>query len=183
MTITVNKNNHDLAAEVLKSRYVMKDANGNIIETPDQLYWRVAKFIAAVNKKYRASETEVNELASEFYDLMAKGQFLPNSPTLMNAARENAMLSACFVLPVNDSIAEIFETVKNTAQIQKAGGGTGFAFDRLRPTGDIVASSGGSTSGPVSFWKVIAETTTAIQQGAHRRGANMAMMSVDTLTS
>jgi len=179
MTATVNKNNRDLAAEVLKSRYLMKDASGSILETPDQMYWRAAKFIAVVNKKYGTSETEVNKLASKFYHLMTDGLFLPNTPTLINAGRENAMLSACFVLPVNDSIPEIFETVKNTAQIQKAGGGTGFAFDRLRPTGDIVASSGGSTSGPLSFWKVIAETTNAIQQGAHRRGANMAMMNVE----
>jgi ribonucleoside-diphosphate reductase alpha chain len=97
----------------------------------------------------------------------------------MNAGRPNGMLSACFVLPLNDSIHEIFDTVKNTALIQKAGGGTGFAFDRLRPTGDTVSSSGGTTSGPISFWKVIAETTNAIQQGAHRRGANMGMMSIE----
>ncbi|MDD5133978.1 MAG: adenosylcobalamin-dependent ribonucleoside-diphosphate reductase [Phycisphaerae bacterium] len=179
MNVKVNKNNHDLATEVIKNRYLMKDANGSIIETPDQMYWRVAKFIAAVDKKYGATETEVNELASRFHQLMADGLFLPNSPTLMNAARENAMLSACFVIPVNDSIADIFEAVRVTALVQKGGGGTGFTFDRLRATGDTVASSGGTTSGPISFWKVIAETTTAIQQGAHRRGANMAMMSVE----
>lgn len=179
MTVKVNKNNHDLATEVIKNRYLMRDANGSIIETSDQMYWRVAKFIAAVDKKYGATETEVNELTSRFHQLMADGLILPNSPTLMSAARGNAMLSACFVIPVNDSIADIFEAVRVTALVQKGGGGTGFTFDRLRPTGDAVASSGGTTSGPISFWRVIAETTTSIQQGSHRRGANMAMMSVN----
>ena len=178
MTVKTDRSNHDLAAEVLNNRYVLKDVNGNIIETPDQMYWRVAKFVAEANKKYGASEAEVNNLVSEFHRLMAAGLFLPNSPTLMNAARENAMLSACFVIPVNDSIADIFEAVRVTALVQKGGGGTGFTFDRLRPTGDTVASSGGTTSGPISFWKVIAETTNAIQQGAHRRGANMATMGI-----
>ena len=125
------------------------------------------------------AEQTIQQLCEIFYKLMVNGKFLPNSPTLMNAGQPRGLLSACFVLPVNDSINEIFEAVRNTALIQKAGGGTGFAFDRLRPTGDIVASSGGTTSGPISFWRVISETTNAIQQGAHRRGANMGMMSVE----
>ncbi|MFH1614970.1 MAG: adenosylcobalamin-dependent ribonucleoside-diphosphate reductase [Planctomycetota bacterium] len=180
MTISnLNSLFNDLCDEVLRSRYLFRDSNGNIIETPDQMYWRVAIFIAAVEKKYDMSDSEINALAEKFYELMASGIFLPNSTTLMNAQRENAMLSACFVIPVNDSIADIFEAVRVTALVQKGGGGTGFTFDRLRTTGDIVASSGGTTSGPISFWKVIAETTTAIQQGAHRRGANMAMMSLE----
>lgn len=179
MTVKTEKSNHDLAAEVLNNRYVLKDESGDIIETPDQMYWRVAAFIAAVEKKYGACDSKINQLAEKFYKLMANGLFLPNSPTLMNAGRENAMLSACFVIPVGDSIADIFEAVRVTALVQKGGGGTGFTFDRLRPTGDTVASSGGTTSGPISFWKVIAETTNAIQQGAHRRGANMVMMSVE----
>ena len=108
---------------------------------------------------------------------MMRGKFLPNSPTLMNANRAMGMLSACFVLPIEDNIEGIFDSVKHTAQIQKAGGGTGFSFDHLRPTGDYISSSGGSTSGPISFWKVFCEATRAIQQGAFRRGANMAMMS------
>ncbi|HBG25737.1 MAG: ribonucleoside-diphosphate reductase, adenosylcobalamin-dependent [Planctomycetes bacterium GWF2_41_51] len=173
------KKRDDLATEVLKSRYLMKDINGNIIETPELMYLRAAKFIAAVDKKYGASEFEAEKLTLQFYKLMEEGIFLPNSTTLMNAGREDAMLSACFVIPVKDCIADIFEAVRVTALVQKGGGGTGFTFDNLRPTGDIVASSGGTTSGPISFWKVIAETTNAIQQGAHRRGANMAMMSIE----
>jgi ribonucleoside-diphosphate reductase alpha chain len=169
----------DISEEVLKRRCLLKDADGAIIETPDQMYWRVANTIAAVESQFETSTQVLQFLPEIFYRMMAEGRFLPNSPTLMNAGRPEGLLSACFVLPVADSIPGIFETVKNTALIQKAGGGTGFAFDQLRPTGDRVASSGGITSGPISFWRVIAETTHAIQQGAHRRGANMGMMSIE----
>ena len=124
------------------------------------------------------TQNEIEELATDFFRLMVRGKFLPNSPTLMNAGREQGMCNACFVLPVDDSIDGIFDSVKQTALVQKAGGGTGFAFDSLRPTGDVVASSGGRTSGPISFMRVFSETTMAIQQGAHRRGANMAMCSI-----
>ena len=151
----------------------------NIVETPEQMFRRVVNAIASIESRYGASEGDVRAIADEFYELMVDGVFLPNSPTLMNAGRENEMLSACFVLPVEDSVDAIFDTIKNAALIQKAGGGTGFSFDRLRPTGDVVKSSGGKTSGPISFMKVFSEATNAIQQGAFRRGANMGMMSIE----
>jgi len=162
-----------------KRRYLQKDKDGKVTETPEQMFRRVANTIAEVETRYGATNSQVKTLANKFYELMVNGIFLPNSPTLMNAGRKNGMLSACFVLPVEDSIDGIFDSVKNTAIIQKAGGGTGFCFDKLRPTGDTVASSGGTTSGPVSFWHIFAETTDAIQQGAFRRGANMGMMGVE----
>lgn len=166
------------ALKVLQSRYLIKDPQGKCIETPAQLFGRVASLIAEAESKYGASESEIRQWHKRYYDLMASFRFLPNSPTLMNA-RRRGMLSACFVLPIEDSIEGIFEAIKETALIQQAGGGTGFSFDRLRPTGDRVASSGGTTSGPISFWRVFSETTNAIQQGAFRRGANMGMMSVE----
>jgi ribonucleoside-diphosphate reductase alpha chain len=168
----------DNAVKVLQSRYLIKDAQGRCIETPAQLFYRVASLIAEAEAKYGASRGEIEQWHKKYYDLMASLKFLPNSPALMNAGRRG-MLSACFVLPIEDSIEGIFEAVKQTALIQQAGGGTGFSFDRLRPTGDRVASSGGTTSGPISFWRVFSETTNAIQQGAFRRGANMGMMSVE----
>ncbi len=167
------------ALAVLQSRYLIRDKEGVCIENPAELFSRVALSIAKVERKYGASDSEIREWHRKFYDLMASLRFLPNSPALMNAGRDGGMLSACFVLPIEDSIEAIFETVKHTALIQKAGGGTGFSFDKLRPTGDRVISSGGTTSGPISFWRVFSEATNAIQQGAHRRGANMGMMSVE----
>jgi ribonucleoside-diphosphate reductase alpha chain len=166
------------ALAVLQKRYLLKDHQAKCIETPAQLFSRVALLVAQAEARYGATPTQIREWHRKFYDLMASLRFLPNSPALMNASRPNGMLSACFVLPVDDSIEAIFETIKQTALIQKAGGGTGFSFDKLRPTGDRVASSGGTTSGPISFWRVFSETTNAIQQGAFRRGANMGMMSV-----
>jgi ribonucleoside-diphosphate reductase alpha chain len=167
------------AIKVLESRYLHKNEKGECIEEPKDLLLRVAKAVASVEALYSQDPTIVEEYTEKFYDLMASGRFLPNSPTLMNAGRNtDGMLSACFVLPIEDSIDGIFSTVKATAIIQKAGGGTGFSFDRLRPTGDYIKSSGGTTSGPISFWKVLSEATNAIQQGAFRRGANMGMMSV-----
>jgi ribonucleoside-diphosphate reductase alpha chain len=167
------------ALAVLRNRYLQKNPKGKCIETPGQLFSRVAKFVARAESKYGASRRQRGDWHRKFYELMASLRFLPNSPALMNAYRPRPMLSACFVLPVEDSIEGIFEAIKQTALIQKAGGGTGFSFDRLRPTGDRVASSGGTTSGPISFWRVFSEATNAIQQGAYRRGANMGAMSVD----
>jgi len=167
------------AIKVLESRYLHKNEKGECLEEPKDLFLRVAKAVAAVETLYSQDPAIVEEYTEKFYDLMASGRFLPNSPTLMNAGRNaDGMLSACFVLPIEDSIDGIFGTVKATAIIQKAGGGTGFSFDRLRPTGDYIKSSGGTTSGPISFWRVLSEATNAIQQGAFRRGANMGMMSV-----
>jgi ribonucleoside-diphosphate reductase alpha chain len=165
------------AQTVLQNRYLIKDQNGKCIETPAQLFSRVALLVAKAEAKYGASPAQVKQWHKTYYDLMRQLVFLPNSPALMNAGRRG-MLSACFVLPIEDSIEGIFETIKQTALIQKAGGGTGFSLDKLRPTGDLVASSGGTTSGPISFWRVFSQTTDAIQQGAFRRGANMGMMSI-----
>jgi ribonucleoside-diphosphate reductase alpha chain len=165
------------ALTVLQNRYLIKDQQGKCVETPAQLFSRVALLVAKAEAKYGASPDQVKQWHKTYYDLMRQLVFLPNSPALMNAGRRG-MLSACFVLPIEDSIEGIFETIKQTALIQKAGGGTGFSLDKLRPTGDLVASSGGTTSGPISFWRVFSETTDAIQQGAFRRGANMGMMSI-----
>ena len=166
------------ALTVLRSRYLIKNQDGKCIETPAQLFSRVASLIAEAEGKYGADDSTIRQWHRKYYDLMASLKFLPNSPALMNAQRRR-MLSACFVLPIEDSIEGIFETIKQTALIQQAGGGTGFSFDKLRPAGDRVASSGGTTSGPISFWRVFSETTNAIQQGAFRRGANMGMMRVE----
>lgn len=166
------------ARKVLEARYLKKNEAGECIEKPGELFRRVARTIAAVEDQYGGSEAERRRWEDRFYKLMTSGDFMPNSPTLMNAGREMGMLSACFVLPVRDSIDAIFDSIKHTALIQKAGGGTGFAFDELRPTGDYISSSGGTTSGPISFWRAFSEATNAIQQGAFRRGANMGMMYV-----
>jgi len=161
---------------VLRARYLKKDEQGRCTETPAELFGRVAKAIAAAEALYDRDPAAHPKWEDRFHELMVSGRFMPNSPTLMNAGREMGMLSACFVLPVGDSITEIFDSIKHTALIQKAGGGTGFAFDELRPTGDYISSSGGTTSGPISFWRAFSEATNAIQQGAFRRGANMGMM-------
>lgn len=166
------------ALRVLRARYLEKDESGRCLETPDDLFERVAGVVADVEHLHGANESCRSEWKTRFKRLMTSCRFMPNSPTLMNAGRSMGMLSACFVLPVPDSIDGIFDAIKHTALIQKAGGGTGFAFDELRPTGDYIRSSGGTTSGPISFWRAFSEATNAIQQGAFRRGANMGMMSI-----
>jgi ribonucleoside-diphosphate reductase alpha chain len=167
------------ALRVLRERYLLRK-DGEVIETPEEMCWRVAVSIAAGEARYGRSPAAVREVAEAFYDMTVDGYFIPNSPTLMNAGKGNGLqYSACYVLPVGDSMEEIFDSVKAAAIIHKSGGGTGFAFSRLRPKDDIVSSTGGRASGPVSFLRVFNGATEAVKQGGTRRGANMGILKVD----
>src|SRR2546428_1299764 len=167
------------ALRVLRERYLLRK-DGEVIETPEEMCWRVALAIAAGEARYGRSQAAVREIAEAFYEVMTDNSFLPNSPTLMNAGKDNGLqYSACYVLPIGDSMEEIFDSVKAAAIIHKSGGGTGFAFSRLRPKDDIVKSTGGRASGPVSFLRVFNGATEAVKQGGTRRGANMGILRVD----
>jgi ribonucleoside-diphosphate reductase alpha chain len=164
------------ARTVLARRYLRKDAGGRVVETPGQMLRRVARAVAAAEARYGGDPQSIE---ARFFDALARLELLPNSPTLMNAGRESGQLAACFVLPVGDAMPDIFDAVKWAAMIQQTGGGTGFAFSRLRPSGDMVASTQGVASGPVSFIEVFNTATDAIRQGGVRRGANMGILRVD----
>ena len=170
VTLTAN------ARTVLGKRYLIKNEKGQAVEQPEDLFWRVSTVVAEADRRYGASDGAVNEVAEQFYFLRTQRRFIPNSPTLMNAGRPLGQLSACFVLPVNDALSNgkdgIYDTLSAMALIHQSGGGTGFGFSRLRPSGSMVRSTTGVASGPVSFMKLYDASTDAVKQGGTRRGSS-----------